>query len=105
MEPKLREKMGVVEISLGMRKGDTLHSRVLTTLLIILISPKSPISLIIIQLLPQHPMSRRNSCIVVNIEILTYELFLIVDDFAYSTLCCVLGQFNFCHDFMCLCVT
>lgn len=102
MVRELREKMRDTENSCGMRRNDTVLSRVLTTLLIILNLPNFPISPITSQPLPQHPMSRRYSCIIVNIEIFSYELFFIIDDFTYSTLCDVLREFCFCHLDMCL---
>ena len=84
----------------GMR--DTLFSRSLTTLLIIfnlphlLISPSTSLTL------PQHPMIRRYSSIVVNVEILTYELFAFFSHNAYPTLRCVLQKFCLCHLEICL---
>ena len=52
--------------------------------------------------LPQHSMIRWYSSIVVNIEVLTYNLFTFFSHNAYSTLRRVLQKFCLCHVDMCL---
>lgn len=78
-------------------RGNSVSIFSLSSILIILNLPHSLTFPSPTLTLPQHPMIGWYSCIIVNIEILTYKLFTFFSHNAYPTLRRVLQKFCFCH--------